>query len=314
MDILKEIKGAESVVIGGHIRPDGDCVGSVLALYNYIRNASPALSVKLFLEKPSMIFKFLKGFDDIDSGFMYEGAPDVFIALDTSAYDRLGDACPIFDRAKKTICIDHHESNVGYAMLCHVEPDASSASEVLYHLLDKEYVDNDIAACIYTGIAHDSGVFQYSCANERTFMTVAELMKYDFDSSRIIDETFYQKTYLQNQILGRALLESILFMDGKCIASCIDRKQMDFYGVDSKDFEGIVNQLRLTKGVEVAIFMYELRTQEFKVSMRSNGKVNVSKVASYFGGGGHFRAAGCTMNGTMHDVLNALSEYIEMQL
>ena len=89
---------------------------------------------------------------------------------------------------------------------------------------------------------------------------------------------------------------------------------MDFYGADSKDLEGIVNQLQVTKGVEVAIFMYETGTLEYKVSMRSNGKVDVAKVASYFGGGGHVRAAGCNMNGTFYDVLNNLSEHIEKQL
>ena len=89
---------------------------------------------------------------------------------------------------------------------------------------------------------------------------------------------------------------------------------MDFYGVDGKDLEGIVNQLQVTKGVEVAIFMYEIGTLEHKVSMRSNGVVDVSKVASYFGGGGHVRAAGCNMHGTFYDVINNLSLHIEEQL
>ena len=103
-------------------------------------------------------------------------------------------------------------------------------------------------------------------------------------------------------------------MDGKCIAGSIDRKAIEFYGVNSKDFEGIVNQLQVTRGVEVAIFMSETGTLEHKVSLRSNGNVDVAEIASYFGGGGHVRAAGCTMNGTFHDVLNNLSLHIEKQL
>ena len=124
----------------------------------------------------------------------------------------------------------------------------------------------------------------------------AKLISYGFDFSRLIEETFYEKTYLQTQILGRALLESILFMDGKCVVSVIDRKTMDFYGASPQDLEGIVSQLRSIKGVECAIFMYETGVLEYKVSMRSGGLVNVSQIASYFGGGGHVRAAGCTMN------------------
>ncbi|MBQ7463890.1 MAG: bifunctional oligoribonuclease/PAP phosphatase NrnA, partial [Lachnospiraceae bacterium] len=148
----------------------------------------------------------------------------------------------------------------------------------------------------------------------RSTMEIAgKLIEYDFDHYRIIEKTIFQKSYIQNQILGRALLESILFMDGKCIVSVIDRKTMDFYGATSKDLEGIANQLRYTRGVECAIFMYEIGTQEYKISLRSSEKINVAAVAKAFGGGGHERAAGLTMAGSYHDVVNNLSKIIEKQ-
>ena len=103
-------------------------------------------------------------------------------------------------------------------------------------------------------------------------------------------------------------------MDGKCIVSMVDRKTMDFYEALPRSLEGIVNQLRITRGVECAIFLHETGFQEFKVSMRSNRVVDVAKVATMFGGGGHIRAAGCTMNGTFHDVVNNLSAQIEKQM
>ncbi len=109
-------------------------------------------------------------------------------------------------------------------------------------------------------------------------------------------------------------MESIRFMNGSCIVSAIDKKTMDFYNVSSQDFEGIVSQLRNIKGVDCAIFMYETDLQEYKVSLRSNEKVDVAKIAASFGGGGHMRAAGCSMKGTFHDCVNNLSRYIEMQL
>ena len=96
----------------------------------------------------------------------------------------------------------------------------------------------------------------------------------------IRDSSFYEKTYVQNQILGRCLMESILIMDGRCIIGVVKKKMMDFYHVEPKDLDGIVQQLRVTKGVEVAIFIYEVKPQEFKVSLRSTGKVNVNEVAS----------------------------------
>ena len=115
-------------------------------------------------------------------------------------------------------------------------------------------------------------------------------------------------------MLGRALLESILFFNGKCIFSVIKRDIMEFYNITSKDLDGIVEQLRITKGVECAIFLYEVAELEYKVSLRSNEIVDVSKIATYFGGGGHIRAAGFNMKGNMYDVINNISQQIEKQL
>ena len=112
---------------------------------------------------------------------------------------------------------------------------------------------------IYTGMAHDTGVFQYSSTTPETMRIAGELMKTGFDFSKIIDESFYQKTYIQNQVMGRVLAESILLQDGKCVVGYLKKREMDFYGVEGKDLEGIVSQLRLTAGVEVAIFIYEMR-------------------------------------------------------
>ncbi|MCR5733067.1 MAG: bifunctional oligoribonuclease/PAP phosphatase NrnA [Lachnospiraceae bacterium] len=313
-DILKEASGAGNIAITGHIRPDGDCVGSCLALWCYLTNALPDATVTVYMEEPSEIFSYLKGYDSIDTSYSPKETADICFALDASTPDRLGDGLRIFNKAKKTVCIDHHVSNNGFADLNDVDPDASSTCEMLALRFEKKYMDTDTAKALFTGIVHDSGVFQYSCMSKRSFEVVGDLCEYDFDRSRIIDETFYQKTYVQNQILGRTLLESILFMDGKCIAGSVDRKIMEFYNITYKDMDGIVNQLRVTKGVEVAIFMYELHRREYKISMRSNGKVDVAKIATLFGGGGHVRAAGCTMNGTFYDVLNNLSLHIEEQL
>ena len=140
------------------------------------------------------------------------------------------------------------------------------------------------------------------------------LMGKGVDFGSIIDNSFYKKTYVQNQIMGRALLESITFLDGKAIFSALRQSDLDFYGVTGKDLDGIIDQLRLTEGVEVAIFLYETGPQQYKVSLRSQKIVDVSQVAFYFGGGGHVRAAGCTMSGSIHDVINNLSLHIAKQL
>lgn len=311
MKSLDELfQGVKTVAIAGHVRPDGDCVGSCLATYNYITTYYPQIEVSLYLQPIPNIFKFMKNSDKIISDCTADISYDLFIAQDCGDLGRLGDAAKYFEHAKKTACIDHHISNPGFAQVNHIRGDVSSACEVLYGLLDPEKVNCTIAKPVYTGMVHDTGVFQYSSTSPETMRIAGELMKTGFDFSKIIDESFYQKTYVQNQVMGRVLAESIMLLDGKCIIGYLKKKDLEFYGVDGKDLDGIVSQLRLTQGVEVAMFIYELETQSFKVSLRSNGKVDVSKIAVYFGGGGHKRAAGCDLQGSMYDVINNISEQI----
>ncbi len=305
---------AQSIGIGGHVRPDGDCVGSSLALYLFLKKKYPGKHVELFLEKPAEIFACISGYDEINSAFPQREPFDVVFVIDCSV-DRLGQAETYFRSAKHTVNIDHHISNAdGCGDDNMIDADASSTAELIYGLIGKDYMDAEIAKAIYIGMIHDTGVFHYSCTSPKTLRIAADLISYGFDFPKIIDETFYEKTYVQNQILGRAVLESFPFMGGKCIVGCVSRKTMEFYGAEPKDLDGIVNQLRITKGVEVAIFLYETETLTYKVSLRSCGIVDVAKIAAFFGGGGHVRASGCTMTGTFHDVVNNLSAEIAKQL
>ena len=315
MKLYEEVKDALTIGIGGHERPDGDCVGSVMGLYLYLKKVCPNAKVQALLEKPADIFSCIKDIDEIHSDFTTEVEKfDVFFALDT-AKERLGEAEKYFDQAVKKINIDHHVSNGGSGDINYIVPGASSTSELIYDLIeDKSALDEEIARALYIGIIHDTGVFQYSNTSPSTLRAAAELVSYGLDFSKLIEETFYEKTYVQNQILGRALLESILFMDGKCVVSMLDKKTMNFYRAQPHDLEGIVSQLRNTKGVECAIFMYQTDVMEYKVSLRSSGGVNVARVAEFFGGGGHARAAGATMRGTFHDIVNNLSNRIAIQM
>ena len=318
IDLNSIISGAGSIALAGHVRPDGDAVGSTLGLYNYIRKVWPEKDVTVYLEEPQDIFAYLKGYDDIT--WPEKDAPereyDLFIALDLGDLERLGNAGKYFTSARRTACIDHHISNSGFGDDYHIVPTASSTSELVFDLIDESKLDEDIAKCIYTGIIHDTGIMQYSNTSRHTLEIVGKLIEFGFNFTEIINKTFYEKTYVQNQIMGRAVLESILFMNGRCIASVIDHKAMEFYGASSKDFDGIANQLFKTRGVDCAIFMYESSHEQnlYKVSMRASDRVNVADIAKKFGGGGHKKAAGFSMNGTYHDILNNISAEIERQL
>lgn len=313
MNLLQELSGAKRVGVSGHVRPDGDCTGACLALWLYVKKMLPDVEARVLLEQPPEIFDGLKGYGEIDSSFSEQPPFDVYVALDCNE-ERLGDAAQYFRAAGKRINIDHHISNTGCGDVNLVQPSVGSTCEILYDLIGEDNLDRDIAEALYTGIIHDTGVFQYSNTSPETMRKGAKLISYGFDFPKLIAETFYEKTYLQAQLMGRALMESIRFMEGRCIVTYLSRKVIDFYNATPKDFDGIVNELKNIKGISCAIFMYESGPMEYKISLRSDECVDVSRVAVYFGGGGHDRAAGCTMKGTFYDCVNNLSQQIAEQL
>ncbi len=309
--LLDAIDRAETIAVCGHIRPDGDCVGSCMGLSGYIQKNYTGKTVDVLLEEIPASFDYLK-----DEELLTKKAStyDLFISLDCGDKERLGKASKAFEQAEHTVNIDHHVSNTLFAEENHVEAEASSTCEVLFTLLCEDNIDFAVAAALYTGIIHDTGVFKHSNTGRRTMEIAGRLIEKGIPFSKIIDESFYLKTYKQLQILGRCLLASIRVMDGKCIFSVVTKRVMEFYEAKPSDLDGVIDQMRTTEGVEVAILLDERTSGEFKVSMRSNERVNVSEICQFFGGGGHIKAAGCTIKGSAHDVINNLTEHIEKQL
>lgn len=310
--LWEDISVAERVGIAGHIRPDGDCIGSCIALYNYI-SENYTCDVDVYAEEIPSSFEFLWNSDEVNTVYPDVKPYDVFIALDCGDVDRLGKAEKYLKKAVHTYCIDHHGTNTGFAENNLILPGAAATSEILFDLFENESISKNTAEALYLGIVHDTGVFKHSNTTRHTMETAGILLEKGISSSKIIDETFYEKTYLQNQILGRCLMESILCMNGKVIISAVDRKVQLLYGLDTSDTDGVIDQLRITKGVEVAILLKEMNPRVWRVSMRSCYMVDVAKICNVFGGGGHVRAAGCTLNGSMYDVINTLTKEIEKQ-
>lgn len=312
--LIEEIENAQTIAIIGHTSPDGDCVGSCTSVYQYILDNYKDKTVQIYLQPFKEAFCFL----DATKNILHEWDEkeyDLCIAVDCGDDKRFQDFYGCFETAKRTVCIDHHISNKGYADVDIIRPEASSTCELLFDLLDYDKISKKTAESIYLGLVHDTGVFRYSNTTKHSMEVAGYLVEKGVQTQQIIDDTFYAKTYAQNQLLGRALMESILFLNGKCIVTYFKKNVLDFYGATSIDLDGIVDQLRLTKDIEVALFVYEKPNGEYKVSMRSNSYVDVSKIASYFGGGGHVRAAGCTLPASsIHDVINNVSAHIEKQL
>ena len=168
MTVLEQaLEGTKSVAILGHVRPDGDCLGSTLGLYNYLLASYPDIQAAVYLEEASSKFAYLKGYDEIHHD-TDDREYELCICLDSSDEERLGDFKVYLRRAKKSLCIDHHITNTRYCEINLVAADASSASEVLFEQLNPDSIDKNAAECLYTGLIHDTGVFKYSCTSART--------------------------------------------------------------------------------------------------------------------------------------------------
>jgi len=320
-NLEEQLRQVQKAVIAGHVKPDGDCIGSCLAVYNYLKDYHPKMEVKLFLEPIPNIFKFLSRSGEIielngmTENSVFQEEFDLMIVLDCGDAKRLGAASKFLKKSKRTICIDHHISNGGFGDESYIFPEASSTSELVFGLLEKGRITKKIAECIYVGIVHDTGIFQYSCTSSKTMCIAGFLMDTGIDFSSIVDKTYVEKTYEQNQILATAIQKSRLHLDGRCISSVITKQDMEACGALPKHLEGIVSHLRSTKGVVAAILFYPKDSGGYKISMRtSSDAVNVSQIAMQFGGGGHIRAAGAATDKEPGQCLDIILGQIKKQL
>lgn len=313
MNLDKIIAEASTIAISGHISPDGDCVGSSLGLYNYIMTYFPEKEVQVYLEKFPTKFLFLNGADKVLHEVPEDKVYDVYFSMDCGALDRLGFAKDAFEKAKVQCCIDHHVSNPGSGAYTYIVPTASATCELVYELTCHRDTTLEIANCLYMGMAHDTGVFQYSNVSARTLEIAGKLIELGIPASDIVENTYYEKTFVQLKVLGKCLDKAELVENGFCIFSALSLDEMEQLGATKADTDGVVSQLRYARGVDTAIFLYELEEGLYKVSLRSN-VIDSSIIATHFNGGGHKKAAGFALRGSAQDNLELVLEQIRKQL
>ncbi len=313
-DFIREIEAADTIVVLGHKRPDGDCVGSCLGIYNYVIANYPEKQLDIYLDDFKKEFFFLNGADRI----LHEKKDmnyDLCISVDSGDLDRHGDFVSYFHEAKRTMCVDHHVSNVGFGDVCFLKTECSAAAEAIYTLLDTDKINQMCAECLYLGIVHDTGVFKFSNTTRQTMEIAGALIEKGARNTLVIDGTFYQKTFKQNKMLAKALEESFLMFDGLVIVSCLPHDVFEQMDATNLDTDGVVDALRITEGVECALWMYEYpKKGVFKCSLRSNSLVNVNLIAGVLNGGGHIRAAGCEVEGDKDTIILKVTDLIKNQL
>ena len=298
MELLDDLlDGVKTVGIAGHENPDADCIGSTMAAWLYLRDNYPEIKATVYLGSYRDVFLYIEGLDQAKDTCGPEEKVDLMILTDISSKSRIGVAGPLAERTEKVVCYDHHVTNTGSYTWFYNRPDASSACEVLFDHMDPEKISPACATALYTGIVNDTGIFQYSSTTPDTMRKAAALMEKGVPFSQIIDKTFFQKSYAQNKIMGRILTESRLYYGGGLVLGSVSLQEITAAGLQPKDMDGFINELRNTSCTKAAVFLYEREPDVWKVSMRSRETLDVSIVAKEFGGGGHVRAAGCNISG-----------------
>ena len=310
-NIKEEIEKANSIVILTHENPDGDAIGSSLAMYNALKSINKEVDV--IIPEYSNTFAFLPGAKEIikETGKVY----DLAIAVDAADEKRLNGWYKYFDEARTTISIDHHGSNKMYADLNYVDPVSPACAQILVVVLQflNISITREIGTCLLTGIITDTGGFKYPGVNVETFEFAAGLLRMGVNVSDIYKRVLQVKTK-PNFELSRLVTNRLeFFEDGKIAFTYITKEDEQNVNAQTGDHEGLVEIGRDIEGVEVSIFIRETE-KGFRASLRSNDKVNVSDVCIMFNGGGHPRAAGCNIQGTLEQAKQKIINQVKMYL
>ena len=311
-EILKEIQKSDSFVITAHDNPDGDAVGSSLAMMHSLRKIGKKVDV--IIPSLNKMYEILPGYEEIKHQIGKEDNYDLCIALDSADMERLGACKEIFEKTKNTMVIDHHITNQNFGDVNYVNAVASSTCQNLIVIIG--YLDiainKDIATCLYTGILTDTGGFRYNVQVE-TFEIAAMLLETGVDIAKIYRNFFDLTTLSRTKAIGKAIERLEILSNGKIAFTYITEEDEEKFELTDGDHEGIVNYGRDIENVEVSVFIRQ-KENKYKVSLRANEYVDVSLIASKFGGGGHMRAAGLSSDMSFDLLKQSIIAEIEKQL
>jgi phosphoesterase RecJ-like protein len=310
---LQLIKMNKRFLIGCHVHPDGDAIGSVLALGILLKKAGKQVEM-LCADGVPTVYQFLEGSALIKTTLDTAYDPEVLICADCAEKDRI--ALPPEAWASPGLLVvnlDHHITNSQFGDINLVDPDAAATGELLFRIMKQGRlrINPAIAAALYTAIATDTGFFRYDCTSAYTLETVSWLVKkYQVKPAKIAEQVHEQKSFNSIKLLGEILRTMQVGLGGKVAWIVLDQASLNRYPVENEETESYVNFARSIEGVEVGIIFKELKPNEFKVSWRSTEAVDVSKLAAKFGGGGHARAAGCNITGSVDEVVKLVLDFV----
>lgn len=307
LEILKSCRDAYILI---HQSPDGDAIGSGFALFHFFRLLGIRSKVVCCDKIPTRYSFITDGYTDEDF------QPKSIVSTDLADPKLLGDLYPTF-KDSVDLCIDHHISNIMYAKNTYVIPEASSACAVLFDIFKISGIPltDRIAACLYTGLATDTGCFKFENTGADAHRIAYELISgYNFDFAKINHLMFDVKSKARMSIEKEALSSMEFFLDDKLAVITIPLDSMERLGVRKGDMEGIASLPLQAETVEVGVTIRQKEKELFRISVRSASKTDVSAICGKFGGGGHIRAAGCTLSGSLDTIKKSIIDEVEKAL
>lgn len=314
-NIKNAILNSSNVCMLSHVSIDGDGLGSCFALGLALKAAGKNVVVAVEEEIPQA-YKWLPGNELVASYDEIKQQFDTAIVIDAGDEERIGSRIALLQQSQTTINIDHHITNMNYAQYNHVDSSASAAGEIIYFLLNDMCMEitKDIATDIYVAIMTDTGSFNHSNTSATCHMVVADLFKYGLDVSYISQMVNENISIERLKFTAEAINSVELHYDGQLVLCFATKQTINKVGAKDEDCEGIIDLIRKLQGTEVAAFLRENDDGFIRVNLRSKNRVNVAKVAAVFAGGGHERAAGCTIKNSMKAAKHVLIEEIGRQL
>lgn len=307
------IKSAKKILLLSHVNPDGDTLGSMCAMYSMIYNRFKIKADMSVVSSIPFNYTFLPNINLAQRYYDQSLVYDLVITLDVAAIDRVRDAKIFFDKAKCTVNIDHHKTNLGFGDYQIINPEASSCGEVLYNYFKENNWDitPDAADCLYTAIMTDTGNFRFENTTSKVFQAVADLVDIGANPTVLYKKCYETKTknfvMFQNYCVNKAEFLN----DNKIAYTTVYKKDLEKFSAGDDYTDGIAETLRAIDSTEVAFVVKEVDTKLTKVSMRSK-KLDVAQICSTFGGGGHTYAAGCTIKASIKDSIEKILREIKL--
>ncbi|MCI7145186.1 MAG: bifunctional oligoribonuclease/PAP phosphatase NrnA [Clostridiales bacterium] len=313
-EIGKMLQDAESILLFPHENADGDALGSCVALCTTLRNEGKRASVYVG-EKPADYISFIAG-DCCVTENLREENPDICLCVDCSEESRIPGRLNAYNSGKVRLTVDHHLATGGFGDYYYIDEKAAATGELIYDIIREmgAEMSRPAAEALFVAISTDTGNFRHSNTTPKTHRMAAELLEAGIDRNRVMVELYENVDLRQLKVKAAALDEMEIFAGGKGAITRVSRDMLDGAGASDEHGETVIDMLRDIKGVEIAAVLKEKSDGRIKVSLRAKSAGRVNEIAAKFGGGGHVKAAGCTLEMSPEEALETMKREITHSL